>query len=291
MGSWGQSVLKEGDGCDQSGERSLTNNRDSSGVFWVDPPASLPSFKVVLVGDDRVGKTALIKRHLTGQFSETYQATTGVDVTPLKFHTSEGPVELRVWDCAGQEKLRGFGDAYYIQAEAAIIAFDLTSRITFKNVRKWRREVLRVADAIPTVLIGCKMDLEVQRQVRPTEHHQHLLQYYDVSAKTNWNYVKPFLFLIRKLLGKPGLLFVESPSSSSSDTLTPASIPSPAPSPQCTVVIHDPSLQAALPRLGPHLQALSDKQHNPAVRSIVEAYLLNDDLDDFVDSLQILLSL
>ena len=145
--------------------------------------------------------------------SETYQATTGVDVTPLKFHTSEGPVELRVWDCAGQEKLRGFGDAYYIQAEAAIIAFDLTSRITFKNVRKWRREVLRVADAIPTVLIGCKMDLEVQRQVRPTEHHQHLLQYYDVSAKTNWNYVKPFLFLIRKLLGKPIRL------------LTPACIP------------------------------------------------------------------
>ena|SRR3989338_7362329 len=55
--SWGQSVLKESDGCDLSGESSLTISRDSSGARWVDLP-SHPNFKVVLVGDDRVGKTA-----------------------------------------------------------------------------------------------------------------------------------------------------------------------------------------------------------------------------------------
>ena len=76
--SWGRGVLNEGGGCDQSGESSLTNSSDSSGARWVDLPCH-PSFKVVLVGDDRVGKTALIKRHLTVQFGDKHHGRVVAD--------------------------------------------------------------------------------------------------------------------------------------------------------------------------------------------------------------------
>ena len=52
-------------------------------------------------------ETQFINRHLTGQFDSKYTATIGVDVNPLRFHTSKGDIVFKCWDCAGQEKLRG----------------------------------------------------------------------------------------------------------------------------------------------------------------------------------------
>lgn len=39
-----------------------------------------------------------------------------------------------------------------------------------------------------------------------------LLQYYDISAKSNYNFEKPFLWLARKLIGDPNLEFVAMPA-------------------------------------------------------------------------------
>jgi len=39
-----------------------------------------------------------------------------------------------------------------------------------------------------------------------------LLQYYDISAKSNYNFEKPFLWLARKLTGDPNLEFVAMPA-------------------------------------------------------------------------------
>jgi GTP-binding nuclear protein Ran len=50
------------------------------------------------------------------------------------------------------------------------------------------------------------------RQVKPkqvTFHRKKNLQYYEISAKSNYNYEKPFLYLARKLTGDPHLTFVE----------------------------------------------------------------------------------
>ncbi|OLL25862.1 GTP-binding nuclear protein spi1 [Neolecta irregularis DAH-3] len=38
------------------------------------------------------------------------------------------------------------------------------------------------------------------------------LQYYDISAKSNYNFEKPFLWLARKLVGNSSLEFVASPA-------------------------------------------------------------------------------
>ncbi len=39
-----------------------------------------------------------------------------------------------------------------------------------------------------------------------------ILQYYDISAKSNYNFEKPFLWLARKLVGDPNLELVEAPA-------------------------------------------------------------------------------
>ncbi|KAG0043976.1 GTP-binding nuclear protein gsp1/Ran, partial [Gryganskiella cystojenkinii] len=176
--------------------------------------APLATFKLVLVGDGGTGKTTFVKRHLTGEFEKQYKATMGVSVRPLKFFTTVGLICFDTWDTAGQEKLGGLRDGYYIGGNCAIIMFDLTSRITYRNVPNWFRDLVRVCDSIPIVLCGNKVDIK-ERKVKAKTidfHRKKSLQYYDISARSNYNYEKPFLWLARKLTGEARLEFAASPA-------------------------------------------------------------------------------
>jgi len=172
------------------------------------------TFKLILVGDGGTGKTTFVKRHLTGEFEKKYLPTIGVEVHPLTFHTNRGKICFNVWDTAGQEKFGGLRDGYYIQGNCAIIMFDVTSRQTYKNVPNWHRDIVRVCENIPIVLVGNKVDV-MERAVKAkqiTFHRKKNLQYYDVSAKSNYNFEKPFLWLAKKLANDNNLVFVEAPA-------------------------------------------------------------------------------
>ena len=171
-------------------------------------------FKVILLGDGGVGKTTFVKRHMTGEFEKKYVPTMGVEVHPLNFHTNMGRVIFNCWDTAGQEKFGGLRDGYYIGGDAAIIMFDVTSRITYKNVPHWYKDIIRVCGTIPIVLCGNKVDCK-NRKVKPKDisfHRRKNLQYYDISAKSNLNFEKPFLYIAKKLSGNSECKFVESPA-------------------------------------------------------------------------------
>lgn len=148
-------------------------------------------------------------QHLTGEFEKKYIATLGVEVHPLAFSTNYGQILFNVWDTAGQEKFGGLRDGYYIQVrnmttsstsskgadrtdfvtqgQCGIIMFDVTSKITYKNVPNWHRDLERVCENIPIVLCGNKVDVK-ERKVKTaavTFHRKKNLQYFEISAKSN----------------------------------------------------------------------------------------------------------
>jgi len=180
----------------------------------ISPQQGVIQFKVVIVGDPATGKTTFVRRHVNGEFERKYVPTLGVNVHPLKFYTTRGIIQLNCWDTAGQEKLGGLRDGYYIQGHAAIIFFDVTSRLTYKNVGNWFKDLHRVCEGIPMVLVGNKVDIK-DRKVKPKDivfHRKKNIQYYDISAKSNYNYEKPFLYLLKRLTNDQNLAFVEQPS-------------------------------------------------------------------------------
>ncbi|PLW35050.1 hypothetical protein PCASD_16169 [Puccinia coronata f. sp. avenae] len=153
--------------------------------------STIPTFKLVLVGDGGTGKTTFVKRHLTGEFEKKYIATLGVEVHPLAFHTNHGMICFNVWDTAGQEKFGG------------------PSRWLLHS-----RDLERVCENIPIVLCGNKVDVK-ERKVKTgsvTFHRKKNLQYFEISAKSNYNFEKPFLWLARKLSGTTNLEFVAAPA-------------------------------------------------------------------------------
>ncbi|KAJ6579259.1 GTP-binding nuclear protein GSP1/Ran [Mycena vulgaris] len=163
------------------------------------------TFKLALVGDRGTGKTTFVKRHLMGKFDKKYIGTLGVEVHPLIFTTNFGIARFNVWDIAGDEEFLGLRDGYYSQSQCAIIMFDVTSTITYRNVPNWHRDLERVCEGIPIVLCGNKVDVMGQaRKVKLaaiTFHRKKNLQFFEISVKSDYNLKKPFLYLGRKLVG------------------------------------------------------------------------------------------
>merc|ERR1711874_131095 len=125
----------------------------------------------------------------------------------MDFHTSKGKIIFNVWDTAGQEKFGGLRDGYYIGGQCGIIMFDVCSRITYQNVPKWYKDLTRVCENIPIVLVGNKADVK-ERKLKARQinfHRRRNLQYYDVPAKSNYQFAKPFEWLLRALTGDSNL--------------------------------------------------------------------------------------
>ncbi|RDX86927.1 GTP-binding nuclear protein Ran-3, partial [Mucuna pruriens] len=177
-----------------------------------------PSFKLVIVGDGGTGKTTFVKRHLTGEFEKKYERerpsvwrfTHWIFSQTVERFASTAGILLDKRSLVASE----MDISKSIHGQCAIIMFDVTARLTYKNVPTWHRDLCRVCENIPIVLCGNKVDVK-NRQVKAkqvTFHRKKNLQYYEISAKSNYNFEKPFLYLARKLAGDPNLHFVESPA-------------------------------------------------------------------------------
>lgn len=171
---------------------------------------STNTYKICLIGDAQTGKSAFLVRHIYGEFLARYHPTMGVEVHPLNFLTNYGKYTLNIWDCAGDERFAGLEDGYYIGAHAALIFFSLTDRASYEHLGEWRDAYQAVAPNTPVVQCGSKVD-EHARAIKAVELSKDpkIRPYYDISAKSYYNFEKPFLHLLRELTGHADLVFEE----------------------------------------------------------------------------------
>lgn len=166
--------------------------------------------KIVILGDAGVGKTTYIRRILTGKFTKNYTATMGVDNNFIEWHTTKGDVQTDIFDISGQEIFSGYREYYIKNADGIIIMLDVTSKLTYKNAEKWIKLVKEYAPDTPIVLCGNKVDVANRKvqsyQLFDLRKKYDLLQHYNISAKSCYDYQMPFLELFRHFYGY-GTLF------------------------------------------------------------------------------------
>ncbi len=100
-----------------------------------------------------------------------------------------------------------------LKAQACIIMFDLTARGSYLMVPEWHKRISRIAADIPTVLVGNKVDVKERMvKARQIRYHRRVgIPYFDISAKTNYNAVRPFLKIACILARDESLRFTEAP--------------------------------------------------------------------------------
>ena len=135
----------------------------------------------------------------------------------LQPSASDGKLE----DAAG-----GSQDAVESAEPAIALSESVTKKREFgipKNVPKWYKDLTRVCEAIPIVLVGNKVDVR-DRKVKAkqiTFHRKKNLQYYDISAKSNYQFEKPFVWLLRRMVNDANLTLVEAPLLAPSEIAIP----------------------------------------------------------------------
>eukprot|EP01080_Neovahlkampfia_damariscottae_P000909 gene909-9818_t len=95
------------------------------------------SLNIVVLGDEGVGKTSLIRRFNHYKVSKNASPTIGIEFFFKEYEYNQRKEKFIIWDTAGQEKFRTSTLNYCKRTDGFIICFDLTSRRSLENVRKW----------------------------------------------------------------------------------------------------------------------------------------------------------
>ncbi len=123
-------------------------------------------FKVMIIGEGAVGKTALVNRYTTGAFEQDYKTTIGSQfavkltyISPTESEYAIG-IKLQAWDVAGQARFQAVRKMYYSGAAGVILVFDVTRRRSFTELEKWVQEADEsIGTRVPMICVGNKIDL------------------------------------------------------------------------------------------------------------------------------------
>ncbi len=120
-----------------------------------------PRYKIAVIGDGGVGKTALIERVHGHRFQATYNITIGANISVYDFSHNEIEYKFQLWDLAGQQRFDAVRKMFYRGCHAAVLVFDQTRQESFNSLERWKRELFsNVGRKIPYIIVGNKNDLE-----------------------------------------------------------------------------------------------------------------------------------
>ncbi|XP_013373092.1 PREDICTED: ras-related protein Rab-26 isoform X5 [Chinchilla lanigera] len=113
-------------------------------------------------------------------------------------------VKLQIWDTAGQERFRSVTHAYYRDAHALLLLFDVTNKASFDNIQAWLTEIQEYAqNDVVLMLLGNKVDSAQERVVKREDGEklakEYGLPYMETSAKTGVNVDLAFTAIAKEL--------------------------------------------------------------------------------------------
>lgn len=123
--------------------------------------------KIILLGDSAVGKSKLIERFLLNDFVPHQLSTYALTLYLHKCAHPTTPgqiITVEFWDTAGQERFQRMHPSYYAGAHCCILVFDITRKITYKNLETWYDEWIgHRGSGVPIIVCANKIDVDPSR--------------------------------------------------------------------------------------------------------------------------------
>jgi len=163
----------------------------------------MTSYRLVVVGDGGVGKSALSIRFVQGNFINHYDPTIEANYRK-QVNVDNDAVLLDILDTAGQEEYSVLREQYMRMGDAFLLVYSIVNPQTFSAVSRLHAQALKFARSKPSfVIVGNKCDLEKDRAVT-TQEGKELADglscaFFEVSAKMNKNVTEAFMALVSVL--------------------------------------------------------------------------------------------
>jgi small GTP-binding protein len=155
-------------------------------------------FNVMMIGDEKVGKTAILERFLKKTFLSERKQTIGIEHYDKVIKQDNRDFLFKVWDTAGQEKFRVMSRSYYQKAHGMILTCAINNRDSFNNIRVWLNSIKDSVgvENIQLIIIANKCDLDEERVITEDEIKEKAdelgIQYFETSAKSGQNVDEAF---------------------------------------------------------------------------------------------------
>ena len=91
-------------------------------------------YKIGIFGDNKVGKTSLIKRAVNNEFSEDYEKTEKYAILNMFLKLNNDIIKLQIWDISSDNSSISFLSN---QLHLAIICYSIENKESFQNIEKW----------------------------------------------------------------------------------------------------------------------------------------------------------
>jgi len=163
----------------------------------------MTEYKLVVVGDGGVGKSAITIQLIQNHFVEEYDPT--IEDSYRKQVVIDGETcLLDILDTAGQEEYSAMRDQYMRTGEGFLLVFAVNEAKSFENVGNYREQIRRVKDSdeVPMVLVGNKCDLSsrtVDSRLVQDAARSYGIPAVDTSAKTRMGVDEAFYTLVREI--------------------------------------------------------------------------------------------
>lgn len=164
--------------------------------------------KIIVIGEPGVGKTSLVKKFVSGQFSGDYRASIGTNmfIKEILIDSNEfmNRISIYLWDIAGQERWIKMRHIYYGGTQGALIVGDLSRKRTFEQIEKfWYPDLKTHCENIPIVLIANKHDLSHQiteKEIELLAKKINISSVIYTSAKIGMNVEKAFELISKQII-------------------------------------------------------------------------------------------
>ena len=165
----------------------------------------LDKISIIMIGDTAVGKSTLMKKFITGKFSDSLAQTIGVELYKKEIVIDNKKYLYRIWDTCGQERFRSLSKSYFRSSDGIMLLFDLNTVQSFDNINIWIESIKENGcEDIPIILVGTKCDLNPNVSDETIQKFQKdndlIQQYYKCSSKDDIGINEPFIELAKLVI-------------------------------------------------------------------------------------------
>lgn len=161
--------------------------------------------RIIVLGDNKVGKSTLIHRYLEHVLEVHEGPTLGVEYHVQTRILNKKTIRFGIWDASGAAQFLPLVERYPLDSDGALICFDITEPETFTHAMQWYDWYRQYQKNAPVILVSCKNDQDFNffdpefKESVETFVSNNNLNYWETSVFKNKGVKQPFLKLSEQI--------------------------------------------------------------------------------------------
>jgi len=169
-----------------------------------DKEENLTKYKLMMLGEQAVGKSSLVLRYTKNKFQYNIMGTAGLDLKKKEVKINDENINVVIFDSAGHDRFRKISEVQFKGSDGLILVYDTTDNKSFDWILEWLDKIKASSDDknMEILVVGNKIDLPNKAVIfddalRRMEKYE--INIIETSALTGENVENSFLTFIEKI--------------------------------------------------------------------------------------------